>query len=418
LAVPEALTYFRDTLKTKTAKQSLTLYASQIIVLGLNVAINVVNTRFLGPFEYGILSFCSALIAFIVLFFEFGVFTAGARILALSKNDKEEKEYIGTLLVLAILIGISFGIFIFILSFFVDQIFDTHVSYILRSVAILSAIFPFQSFIQQICQGTNNIGKLSLHKVVWYSWYLIILLFVITLFKLTTLISLIIAISGLIIATFLIISRLKPLFRNLRGNLRVIFRETKVYGFHVYLGRVIGMSTYDLDQILISYFVNTTAVGFYYLGVAVSRPISMLSGAISTSLFKDMARRDRIPKKVIYYNFLWLLFSCLGLIIFGRYIILFLFSEKFLPTVPLILPLALTAFFSGMFQPYNYFLAAKGKGKYLRNAAIILTVCNLVGNFTLIPIYGALGAAYASLFSLIVDYVAHVHYYRKSIKIS
>lgn len=127
--VHELITYFRDTLKTKTAKQSLTLYASQIIVLGLNVAINVVNTRFLGPFEYGILSFCSALIAFIVLFFEFGVFTAGARILALSKNDKEEKEYIGTLLVLAILIGISFGIFIFILSFFVDQIFDTHVSY-------------------------------------------------------------------------------------------------------------------------------------------------------------------------------------------------------------------------------------------------------------------------------------------------
>jgi Na+-driven multidrug efflux pump len=70
----------------------------------------------------------------------------------------------------------------------------------------------------------------------------------------------------------------------------------------------------------------------------------------------------------------------------------------------------------GAFQPYNFFLSATGKGKYLRNTAIVLTVSALFFNLMLIPGYGAIGAAYATLISLFLDYLVHVYYYRKSLK--
>jgi O-antigen/teichoic acid export membrane protein len=409
------IVHISSVLNNKTARQSMILYASQLLVVGLSVAINVINTRFLGPSEYGILSFCLTLLGFSVLFFEFGIFTAGSRILALCRDIREEREYIGTLLVAAVIIGIMFGAFIFLSSFFVDNIFTTNINIILLGIAALSIIFPFQFFIQQICQGTNSIIRLSLHKVIWYLLYLFLLVFVATFFKLTAFISLIISLSGLLIASLAILYSLKPRFNSMLGRFAVLLKETRDYGFKVYLGRVMGMSTYNLNRLFISYFVNTTSVGFYFLAETMTYPITMLSGSIATSLYKNLVHNKRIPYAVNKYNFLWLSLSCLGLIVFGGYLLEFLFSNRYSPAVPLILPLTLAAFFNGLIQPYNNFLMAKGKGNYLQTTAAIMTVCNITGSLLLIPHYGVLGAGYASLFSMISYYLACTYYYNKTI---
>ena len=404
---------FTNLARSKPAKQTSILYGSQIIVLFLGIFTGVINTRFLGPMDYGILAFIVALIAFISLFFEFGFFSAGARLLALTNKEKEERGLIGGLLVITIGIALSFSLSIFIFSFFVDSIFKTEIGGILRIISILVSIYPFQYMLQQVCQGANRIGKMSAYNVMPTTWYLIGALIIITFFKLTVFLALLLTLSGVIFATVLIITSLKPNFYNLKGNITLIWKETKEYGFHVYLGRIAGMATFDLDRMLISYFVNTTSVGFYSLAMTLTTPMVLLPRSLATSLFKDFTQKDRIPKKVIYFNFLFLLGCVIALILLGEYIVTLLFSEKFLPVVPLILPLAFANLFRGMTQPYNMFLGAKGEGKALQNTAFILTGCNLVGNFILIPFYGALGAAYASLFALFINYFGHIYYYHK-----
>jgi O-antigen/teichoic acid export membrane protein len=399
--------------KSKPAKQTSILYGSQIIVLFFGIFIGVINTRFLGPIDYGILAFVLAILSFVSLFFEFGFFSAGARLLALANNEKEEKSIIGGLLVITIGIALSFSLFIFLLSFFVDSIFKTEIGGILRIISILVSIYPFQYMLQQVCQGANRIAKMSAYNIMPTIWYLVGALIIITFFKLTVFLSLLLTLSGVIFATVFVISSLKPNFYDLKENIALIWKETKEYGFHVYLGRVAGMATFDLDIMLIPYFVNTTSVGFYSLAMTLTTPMVLLPGSLATSLFKDFAQRDRIPKKVIYFNFLFLLSCVIALILLGDYIVTLLFSEKFLPVVPLILPLAVANLFRGMIQPYNKFLGAKGEGEALRNTAFILTGSNLVGNFTLIPFYGALGAAYASLFALFINYFGHIYYYHK-----
>jgi len=411
--INQTITDFTSLAKSKPAKQTSMLYGSQIIVLFLGIFTGVINTRFLGPIDYGILAFILALIAFISLFFEFGFFSAGARRLALANTEKEERSLIGGLLVITIGIALSFSLSIFIFSFFVDSIFKTEIGGILRIISILVAIYPFQYMLHQVCQGANRIEKMSAYNVMPTTWYLMGALIIITFFKLTVFIALLLSLSGVIFATVLIISSLKPNFYDLKQNIALIWKETKEYGFHVYLGRVAGMATFDSDRMLISFFVNTTSVGFYSLAMTLTTPMVLLPRSLATSLFKNFAQRDQIPKKVIYFNFLFLLSCSIALILLGEYIVTLLFSEKFIPVVPLILPLAVANLFRGMIQPYNMFLGAKGEGKALRNTAFILTGCNLVGNFTLIPFYGALGAAYASLFALFINYFGHIYYYHK-----
>jgi len=177
------------------------------------------------------------------------------------------------------------------------------------------------------------------------------------------------------------------------------------------------MATYHSDNILILFFSDTTKVGFYSLAVTFASPMFMLSGSLSTALFKDFAHTKKIPKRVIYINFLWLLSCCIGIVTLGKYVVPLLSSEKFLKSLPILNILAFANFFRGMTQPYNRFLGANGQGKALRNSALVLTVCNLLGNLTLIPMYAAIGAAYASLFALMANFFSHVFFYRKYVKL-
>ncbi|NVL90062.1 MAG: oligosaccharide flippase family protein [Desulfobacterales bacterium] len=392
------------------------LYGSQIAILGLGILTGVINTRSLGPVDYGILSFILVLISFVSLFFEFGFFSAGTRLLAIANDERKERECIGGLVLITVGIALLFSLATFLLSFFVDSMFHTHVGNILRIISILVCIFPFQYMIQQVCQGTNKIGRLSAYNVAPIIWYLIGALIVINLFQLTVYIALLLNLSGIILATIVVIVSLKPSFSDLRKNIGLLWKETKGYGFHVYTGRIASVSTYQLDKIFISYFVNTTWVGFYSLAMSMTAPMALLSRSLSITIFKNFAHMERIPKKVIYYNFLWLLCCVIGLVALGKYIIIFLFSDNFVSSVPLILPLALAGFFQGMYQPYNMFLGAHRKGEWMRNSAFMIAGMNLITNLILVPIWGAVGAAIASAISMGFALCLWIFYYRKYLK--
>lgn len=409
--INQKITDFTNLARSKPAKQTSMLYGSQIFVLFLGIFTGVINTRFLGPIDYGILAFIGALIAFVSLFFEFGFFSAGARLLALANTEKEERSFIGGLLVITIGIALSFSLSLFIFSFFVDSIFKTEIGGILRIISILVSIYPFQYMLQQVCQGANRIETLSAYNVMPKIWYLIGALIVITFFKLSVILALLLTLSGVIFATVLTISSLKPNFYNLNENIALIWKETKEYGFHVYCGRVAAVSAYQVDKIFISYFVNTTWVGFYSLAMVLTSPMVMFSQSLFRSMFKDFAKADRIPKKAIYFNFLWLLSCAVGITLLGKYIVIILFSEEYLQSMLLIPILAGTSFFHGLCQPYIFYISAQGRGKFLRNVGYVFMIVSLTSNFALIPSFGAIGAAYATCLTNVIAFILYYLYY-------
>lgn len=414
--IHEIINDFANLAKTKTAKQTGILYGSQILVMVLGLMIAPIVTRTLGPEKYGVLTFVLAVVFFIALFFEFGFFSAGARLLALSKNKKKDQELIGTLILITSGISFSFFLALFIFSFFVDSIFHTSVSNVLKAISILAAIIPFQYMLRQVCQGVNEIKKMAIADVIPKIWYLVGLLIVVGFLKLNIFIALVLNLTGIIIVVGLIIISLKPRFDNLRENLSLIWKETKEYGFHVFLGRIGSKLTFDSDKILIAYFTGPLYVGFYSLGMKLIAPISNLPRAFCISLFKKTVDESRVPAKLMFIISCWLIFTCSVLILFGRHIVIFLFTDKYIYTANnLIIPLTVAVFFQGLLQPYSFFLAAKGKGKYLKHKSVISIIVNLTGNLTLIPIYGAVGAAYATLAAHVASFIAHKWFYNKTL---
>jgi O-antigen/teichoic acid export membrane protein len=95
--------------------------------------------------------------------------------------------------------------------------------------------------------------------------------------------------------------------------------------------------------------------------------------------------------------------------------VVFLFSEKFLPSTKLIIPLAIATLFQGLNQPPIRFLTVHQQGNYQRNAAIMISICNFVTNLIFVPIYGAFGAALASAISRFFGFVTNHYYYYKTV---
>ena len=406
---------FKKDLMGKTGRQTSTLYLSQIAALFLGIFTGIINTRVLGPEGYGILAFFFTITSFTVLFFRFGFFSASGLLIAQAKDERKERELTGASVIVAFLIGISYSFFILFLSFFVDDIFNTNVGWILRCASFLLIALPFGMLIPQVGRGTNKIERMSLFSVIPTAIYLLGALMLLKLIQIEPFHFILLSIFSTIIGILVVMHSFHPLFRNTKENFKEIWKKTKEYGFHLYLGQIADQSTYQLDRIFITFFVNTTQLGFYSLAMTIATPMTGLSRALSMSLFKGFVDADKIPKKVIYYNFVWLAACVAGLVIFGKFIVVLLFTEKFLPAVPLILPLALAGFFQGMYQPYNMFLGAKGKGKWMRNISFINMTSNTIGNLILIFYFGAIGAAIASMTACAIAFFCYRRYYKKFI---
>lgn len=401
---------------TKTAKQTIALYFSQIGAMVFGVLFTILNTRLLTKSEFGTLNFYIQVLTFIALIFEFGYFAAGSRLIALAKDYKEERELFGTLYIIGTLISLAYIFVLFIASFFIDDLFNSNVKYLILVGLIPSMAFPFQFLIQLIFQGSNEVLKLSVYTLLPRLLYFVFIgiAYIGNFFSLKT--SSLFYVISFFISTLFTVLISKPQFKNFKLHLREIVEETKRYGFKVYIGRVVGMMGYQSNVLLIQYFAKEIEVANYSLINFFTTPISLFSRSLCTSLFKGFANQDKIPSRVFKVNFIWLISSSIVYLLVGGFILELLFSKKYSEAIPLILPMVIANFFMGAFQPYNFFLSAKGKGIYLRNTAILLSFNTILFNFLLIPILGSMGAALATLISIFFSLILHIYYYRKSIK--
>jgi O-antigen/teichoic acid export membrane protein len=192
-------------------------------------------------------------------------------------------------------------------------------------------------------------------------------------------------------------------------------REAKAWGFEAYVGRLLSMGTYNMDVLMVAIWASAADVGFYALAASIAAVAALPVTGLATSLYARMARQDRIEARWLAIAWIMGLALALAAWLASRTFIEAVFREQYVDAAALVLPLALARAVGGVTSLYNFFLAGHGRGKDLRNASLVLACSNLVLNFALIPPFGAMGAALASLLALIANLVAHVVLYRRHV---
>lgn len=379
--------------------QVASLYGSMVMGLLVGIAVSVINTRLLGPEQFGNYKFLQTIFTFCVSFITFGFFVSGSRLLAQKKHDSVRTEIVGALFVIAVILSALFSVVIFAFSFFEERIFDNELGPVIRLFAPLLFIYPFRLCLENVFQGDNRIYELSIFRLAPQALYILIALIfnVVVPLDLMSALAIQFISSGLIIIGMAVL--LKPRFGDVRANLALIMSENRSYGLHVYLGALAGVATGQLGGVAIAYFVDNTNVGYFSLALTLTLPLAMIPNVIGTTLFKEFANSERIPTAALAAT---TILSAVALIVFlliVEPVVILLYSEAFRSVVPLANVLAVASIVHGMGDFFNRFLSAHGRGVALRNGAIVVGLVNVAGYILLVDYFGVDGATSTRLVS-------------------
>lgn len=406
----------------EAGRQTAVLYGAQVASMGLNFLFTLVIGRAMSQEDYGIFSFCIfSVVLFLGYLFEFGIFAAGARLLAIAPDRAAERRMLGALVVAGLGVGLLFDGTIAASGPVVDALLarfgyaDTRVAGILLVAAPLALAIPLQQLMEQACQGTNQIGALAVLRLALpISSISLIVALDAWMGAVTPLAAVLAYLGGVLASAIAVMLVLKPSFRAGREEYRAIAAAVREFGFDMYLGRAIGMLSSRLDQVLIPAFVGPRRWGAYKIAQQLSDPVANLARALATTRFKAFATRDEVSREIERWNLALLSAAAVALATLGPWVIVIAFEgQKFRNALPLLLPFALVAFFAGLLQPYNMFLSAHGRGKALRNISVVMGVANLVGLFVFTRRYGLLGAAWFAAASMAFNFALHLYYYHR-----
>lgn len=389
------------------------LFSAQTVSMFAGFLASIILARWMEPAEMGRFAFCLSIVLVTSLFFEFGVSSAGARLLALAQDAREQRQALGALTLLTLVISFAFAVFIAVSATAIDSIFNKDVRWLFISTAALAFFLPFQLFIEQSCLGLNQIRRLSAFQLLISGTNLLALIVLIAAGRLTAGTALGAYLAGTGVAAAWTLARMRPSFAGALHYIRLALKETRGYGFNLYLARVSGIASSRSDQLAIGYFfANPAVLGIYAIAQKFSNPISMMGRSLAVTRFRTFARLTSIPARINRWNAVALVGAAVALVLFGPLVLKFFFP-KYSEAAPLLIPFATMNLFVGLFQPYNIFLASHGRGTELRNIVLIVGVATVAALIMTVPRFGISGAAWTCAASMALDYILHVHYYRK-----
>lgn len=385
--------------KNRVFYQTTFLFVAQIFGMVVGFVSNMLLAKQMGVANFGVYSLSLAIIIFISIFFEFGYFSSASKMLANNHDINLEKKIFGASIIIVYVIAALFLLFTLIISFLLDVVFNDKVGHIIRISSFVSWSFVIPFFMELILKGSNHIGYLASFNI--FSKILFVaFLFVLFAFGCLTPLNALLSFSLSYAVAFAVYGFvLRPNFSNFFEIFRIINSENKQYGLHVYIGRVIDVSTYNIDRLLIGYFIGAKDVGLYGLANSMATPINSLSNAMSSSMFKTLANSSKIPFTVLKLNLVWVLLASILANGLGYLIINFYLKEEYNDVPLLLLLMSIAVCFQALCQPYNAWIGGHGYGKELKKANIKMTIMTALSSILLVPIMGAIGACMSSIIS-------------------
>lgn len=395
---------------TQQKKQVVMLYASTLTGVFLGVLSSIVNTRFLAPADYGDVRYVQNIINFVTTFLLFGYFLSGARLMALS-NDR---DYVGRVkgMMIVILAG---ACVVIALAMPINSLLHADQPQVawLFLLSIPVCFSPlFHNYIDQTAQGDNQIGLLSLARLLPYLVYVPIGYLVYSTYGATS-DRMVLLQWGIYTAVYLvIIIATKPLFRHLKPVWKDLNDENKRYGIQLYIGSLVMVSTNYLAGISLGYFnEDNSEVGFYTLALTVTTPLAALPAIVGTTYFKKFATQPAIPQKVIIATVGLTFTSCILFILLIHPVVEFLYTDSYAIVGTYASILSVGYCIHGLGDMFNRYLCSHGQGASVRNASIANGVFKLLGYTLLVWLFNTNGAIATTIICDVVYFSCLIYYY-------
>ncbi|MFO3715090.1 flippase [Oribacterium sp. P9] len=386
--------------RNKEIKNAGWLIGGRILQMVLSLFVGVLTARYLGPGNYGLISYGGAYVSFFSSLCSLGI--NSVIIKDFVDNPDEQGEAIGSALLLRFVSSVLSALMIIGIVSIVDKNEPLTIAVVaLCSLGSIFRIFETFNFWFQNQYKSKVTALATLCAYIVTSAYKILLLIMgkdVRWFAFAT------SVDYIVIAIFLFISYL----RHGGTKLKFSFRKSKslLSVSYNYILSSIMVSVYgQTDKLMLKQMMNESEVGYYATATAICAMWTFVLQAIIDSLYPSILRlknesqmayekKNRQLYAVVFYvSFI----VSLVFVFFGRFIIGILYGMDYLPAVPVLKTVTWYTAFSYLGVARNAWIVSEGQQKYLKYIYMCAAVTNVFLNVLLIPCMGAVGAALASL---------------------
>ncbi len=389
--------------KTKTARQSGTVFAGNVISTGLTVISTVFLSRSLGPTNYGVLAIFLSIYTMILGITDFGLGTTAIKLISSNLESNPHKAHVieKVIIWIEIFSGIVVGVCGLLFSGLIAKALGGDYLFFPIRMAFLAGVFasigafigPFLSAHQKFFRNAAFGASTSLFKTIGVvAMFLLMALSLHNVIIFYTLINIIALIVG-----FLLVPKGYG-EKSTRAENTKAFKEVFHFSKWILLSYFASVIASRLDIFLIARYRGPEDVGFYAAAQQLAQIMPLLIGAVTTVLLPRISKM-KTKKEFMGYMKKVLLGSvvlniCLiPVLLFGQVFIQIIFGSKFAGSINLFKMLFFGFMIALVVNPVSLVFYAKNKPKVLTAVNYITLVITVVLNFLLIPVFGAYGAA-------------------------
>lgn len=397
----------RSILENNEIRNTGWIVGGKIAQMAMSFVVGIWSARYLGPSNYGLLNYVSAYVAFFTSLCTLGL-TSSVLVNEFTKHPDDEGLTLGTTIIMRLVSSFLSAIMIVAIVFVVDkgdplligiaiccnigllfQVFDVIEYWFLKRY--LSKITAIASFVGYLVTSLYKILLLVTGQSVVY-------------FAIAT------SVDYIVIALVLFFAYKKhngpPLrFSIARG------KELLSVSYHFILSGMMVAIYGQTDKIMLKFMLSETEVGYYSTAASISTMWVFVLSAIISSLSPSIVRLKKDGDEEGYrrknrqlYGIVFYMSMCVSALItvVAPLIINILYGKAYLGSIAPLRVITWYVAFSYLGVARDIWLVSENKQKYSKYMYVLAAISNVGMNYLLIPVWGASGAAAASLITQIL----------------
>lgn len=386
---------------SKVVKNASWIIVCRVVQSIVSLVIGSITARYLGPSNYGLINYASSLVAFVVPIMQLGLSGILVREIVNAKPE-EEGEILGTALVLSfassLLCIVGIMSFVWLMN---GNETETIIVCALHSIVL---VFQALEMIQYWFQAKLKSKYTSITMLVAYVVVSIYKVYLLVKGKSVYMFALSQVIDYFIIAVVLIVLYNRQKSSSLRFSIeraKNMFSRSKYY---IISGMMVAIFA-QTDKIMLKNMIDDSAAGFYAAACTCAGVTGFVFNAIIDSLRPKVLESKNVSQEAFEFNvtrfysviIYFSLIQCIGITIFAELIVKILYGEQYFASVNVLRLIVWYSTFSYLGSVRNVWILAEEKQKYLWVINLSGALTNVALNFIFIPIWGIMGAAFASL---------------------
>ena len=395
-----------DTLKSKEVKNAYWIITGRVVQMVLSFLVSIFTARYLGPSNFGLVNYAGAYVAFFTSLCTLGI--NSVIIKDFVDNPDEQGKAIGTTIVLRAVSSLLSSIMIVGIVSIVDK--GEPVTVIVSALCSIALVFQVFDTINYWFQSRYQSKVTAIAGLIAYiatSVYKIILLILqksVMWFAFATSVDYIV-VAMCLFQAYKMHKGPKLEFSLAKG--KCLLSQS----YHYILSNMMVAVYMQTDKFMLKQMLGETSVGYYSLASTVNMMWCFVLNAIIDSLYPTImslyksGNKEAFERKnrqldaiVIYVS----IFVAIMFMLFGKFAVVLIYGAEYEPSGNLLKIIAWYTIFAYLGVARNAWIVCTNNQKYLKYMYFSAAIANVIMNLIFIPIWGAAGAAVASLLTQIL----------------